>query len=93
MAVRRRKTWPTWTSALAIVAGACALGWPALYNGFPLLFTDSVDYPNDGRGIAATLFGSNAVPMGWMRGPLYSRDLGLRSFIPRPVCDLGSGDG
>lgn len=54
------------------MAGAIALGWPALYNGFPLLFPDSVNYLNDGRVIVGALVGSHSAPMGWMRSPLYS---------------------
>jgi hypothetical protein len=44
--------------------------WPALYNGYPLLYPDSMSYLEDGRLVARALF---------LRK--YSADYGGRSFI------------
>jgi hypothetical protein len=40
----------------AVVLGALFLAWPAFYNGFPLLFPDSMTYLDDGRIVARALF-------------------------------------
>jgi hypothetical protein len=34
----------TWRTALAILAGALLLCWPAFYNGYPLVYDDSASY-------------------------------------------------
>jgi len=58
--------------AVVIAAGALAMCWPAFLNGFPLLFTDSINYLNDGRFIRDVLLGAPARSAGWMRSPVYS---------------------
>jgi hypothetical protein len=40
----------------AVLLGALALAWPAFYNGFPLLYEDSMTYLDDGRIVARALF-------------------------------------
>ena len=40
----------------AVLLGALALAWPAFYNGFPLLYADSMTYLGDGRIVARALF-------------------------------------
>src|SRR5258706_9322569 len=70
--VSTRRTRRPWANSLAIVAAAFALCWPALYNGFPLVFPDSVNYLHDGRAIVDRLLDAHSAPLGWMRGPLYS---------------------
>ena len=40
----------------AVLLGALALAWPAFYNGFPLLYADSMTYLDDGRIVARALF-------------------------------------
>ena len=38
-----------WAPAGAVLLGALMLAWPAFYNGFPLLYADSMTYLGDGR--------------------------------------------
>jgi hypothetical protein len=40
----------------AILLGALFISWPAFYNGFPLLYPDSISYLDDGRLVARALF-------------------------------------
>src|SRR5271166_6200878 len=40
----------------AVLLGALFLAWPAFYNGFPLLYPDSMTYLSDGRIVAKALF-------------------------------------
>ena len=40
----------------AVLLGALFLAWPAFYNGFPLLYPDSMTYLSDGRVVAKALF-------------------------------------
>jgi hypothetical protein len=40
----------------AVLLGALFLAWPALYNGFPLLYPDSMTYLASGRVVAKALF-------------------------------------
>ena len=63
---------------LAIVAGALILLWPALLNGYPLLYPDSLSYLGDGRPLARILF--LHAPTGYlaMRSEFYS--LGILLF-------------
>ena len=39
-----------------LLAGALLMTWPALYNGYPLLYPDSMTYLGDGRPVARALF-------------------------------------
>jgi hypothetical protein len=54
----------------AVVLGALFLAWPAFYNGFPLLYPDSMTYLDDGRIVARALFLHQ-----------FSNYYGLRSFF------------
>ncbi len=56
--------------AAAVVLGALFLAWPAFYNGFPLLYPDSMTYLDDGRIVARALFLHQ-----------FSNYYGLRSFF------------
>jgi hypothetical protein len=48
---------PHWLRrAAAVVAGALFLAWPAFYNGFPLLYPDSMTYLDDGPIVARAVF-------------------------------------
>jgi hypothetical protein len=48
---------PHWLSrAAAVATGALFLSWPAFYNGFPLLYGDSMTYLDDGPTVARALF-------------------------------------
>lgn len=40
----------------AVLLGALFLAWPAFYNGFPLIYPDSMTYLSDGRAVARALF-------------------------------------
>ena len=52
------------------MAGALLTAWPAFYNGYPLLYPDSMSYLEDGRLVARALFLHRL-----------SADYGGRSFI------------
>ncbi len=60
---------PIWRSG-EVLAGALLMTWPALYNGYPLLYPDSMSYLEDGRLVARALFLHR-----------FSADYGGRSFI------------
>jgi hypothetical protein len=48
---------PHWLSrAAAVLTGALFLSWPAFYNGFPLLYPDSMTYLWDGPPVARAVF-------------------------------------
>jgi len=65
----RRGFRPIWRRG-AVLAGALALIWPALYNRFPLLYPDSMSYLEDGPLVARAVFLHK-----------FSVDYGGRSFI------------
>jgi hypothetical protein len=44
-----------WRGA-TVLLGALFLAWPAFYNGFPLLYPDSMTYLGDGRTVARAVF-------------------------------------
>ena len=44
-----------WNCA-AVLLGALFMAWPAFYNGFPLLYPDSMTYVDDGRIVARAVF-------------------------------------
>ena len=52
------------------MVGGLLLPWPAFYNGYPLLFPDSMSYLEDGSLVARALFLHR-----------FSADYGGRSFI------------
>lgn len=58
-----------WHSAVVFL-GAILLSWPALYNGFPLLYPDSMTYLDDGRIVAKAVFLHD-----------FSRYYGMRSLV------------
>jgi len=58
-----------WRSG-AVLVGALLMIWPALYNGYPLLYPDSMTYLGDGRLVARALFLHR-----------FSDYYGMRSFI------------
>jgi hypothetical protein len=55
---------------IAVFAGALLMTWPALYNGYPLLYPDSMSYLEDGRLVARAVFLQK-----------FSADYGGRSLI------------
>jgi hypothetical protein len=54
----------------AIALGAICLMWPAFYNGYPLLFPDSMTYIGGGKAVARALFLHR-----------FSSEYGFRSFF------------
>jgi hypothetical protein len=46
---------PVWNGA-AVLLGALFMAWPAFYNGFPLLYPDTMTYVDDGRIVAHAIF-------------------------------------
>ena len=54
----------------AVLVGALLMPWPAFYNGYPLLYPDSMSYLEDGPLVARALFLHR-----------FSADYGGRSFI------------
>jgi hypothetical protein len=55
-----------------VCAGALLLAWPALYNGYPLLYPDSMTYLADGRLVARALFLHRLSEYYGMRSFIYS---------------------
>ncbi|MGA2649483.1 MAG: hypothetical protein ABSF28_03120 [Terracidiphilus sp.] len=78
--------------AAAVLFGALMLSWPALYNGFPLLYPDSMTYLDDGRIVARAVFLHQLSDYYGMRSFFYS--LGILPFhwniSPWPIVALQS---
>src|ERR1035441_4278883 len=53
---RNGKGWRCAWRGGAVLLGALLLSWPAFFNGFPLLYPDSMTYLIDGRVVARALF-------------------------------------
>jgi hypothetical protein len=68
---------PIWRRA-AISLGALLLYWPAFYNGFPLLYPDSMTYVGDGPPVARAIFLHQFSDYYGMRSFFYS--LGILPF-------------
>ncbi|MGA3344891.1 MAG: hypothetical protein ABSC76_08485 [Terracidiphilus sp.] len=56
IAVQRVRDRYSATRCAAVLLGAFLLSWPAIYNGFPLLYPDSMAYLGNGRLVARALF-------------------------------------
>jgi hypothetical protein len=56
---------------LAVLAGALTLAWPSLYNGFPLLYPDSMSYLDGGRIVLRVLFQHGVSPQAYIRSLIY----------------------
>jgi hypothetical protein len=80
---------PLW-GGITILLGALFLVWPAIYNGFPLLYPDSMTYLDDGRTVARAIFLHQFSAYYGMRSFFYS--LGILPFhwnvSPWPVVGL-----
>jgi hypothetical protein len=76
--------------ALAVVAAAIVLCWPAFYNRYPLLFPDSLGYIEQGATVARALFLHQLSAEYGMRSLIYS--LGILPFhwgiTPWPIVAL-----
>lgn len=79
-------------NAAAVLFGALMLAWPAFYNGFPLLYPDSMTYLDDGRIVARAIFLHQLSAYYGMRSFFYS--LGILPFhwniSPWPIVALQS---
>lgn len=53
---RSEKVWISASRGAAVLLGAFFLAWPAFYNGFPLLYPDSVTYLGEGDRVARAIF-------------------------------------
>jgi hypothetical protein len=53
---RNAKGWLYAMRGGAVLLGALLLSWPAFYNGFPLLYPDSMTYLFDGHVVARAVF-------------------------------------
>lgn len=62
---------PLW-NGLAVLLGALFMAWPAIYNGFPLLYPDSMTYIDDGRIVARAVFLHQLSDYYGMRSFIYS---------------------
>jgi hypothetical protein len=47
---------PSVWNCATVILGALLMAWPAFYNGFPLLYPDSMTYVGDGRVVARAVF-------------------------------------
>ena len=56
----------------AILLGAVMMTWPAFYNGFPLLYPDSMTYLGDGSLVARKIFLHQSSNYYGMRSLFYS---------------------
>jgi hypothetical protein len=56
----------------AVLAGALLMMWPAFYNGFPLLYPDSMTYLGDGPEVARKIFLHQSSNYYGMRSLFYS---------------------
>jgi hypothetical protein len=56
----------------AVLAGALLMTWPAFYNGFPLLYPDSMTYLGDGPVVARKIFLHQSSSYYGMRSFFYS---------------------
>jgi hypothetical protein len=72
---RESQSLPAFTPVLA---GALLMIWPALYNGFPLLYPDSMTYLGDGPVLARKIFLHQSSNYYGMRSFFYS--LGILPF-------------
>jgi hypothetical protein len=67
---------------MAVFGGALPMLWPAICNGYPLLYPDSISYLGDGRALAKILFLHRQMGYLAMRSEIYS--LGI-FFLHRNV--------
>ncbi|MGB8259959.1 MAG: hypothetical protein WCE75_06400, partial [Terracidiphilus sp.] len=54
--VRTCREQPRLAHTAAVLLGAAMLFWPAVYNGYPLLYPDSMSYLGQGPAVARALF-------------------------------------
>lgn len=82
---------PVWSGS-AVVAGALLMTWPAFYNGYPLVYPDSMSYLENGRVVARAVFLHRLSPSYGARSLIYS--LGILPFhwnvTPWPIIGLNA---
>lgn len=66
------------SAPVAVILGALSLSWPAIYNGFPLIYPDTLDYVNAGKLMAKALVLHQFSPYYGVRSKIYS--LGILPF-------------
>ena len=75
-----------------VLSAALMMSWTAIYNGFPLLYPDSMTYLDDGRLVARALFQHRFSSYYGLRSLIYS--LGILPFHwnvnPWPIVVLQS---
>lgn len=76
--VRTGKTKFAGIRAGAVLLGALLMTWPAFFNGFPLLYPDSMTYLGDGPVVARAVFWHQTASYFGMRSFFYS--LGVLPF-------------
>ncbi len=69
---RTGKTTFAATRAGAVLLGALLMTWPAFFNGFPLLYPDSMTYLGDGPVVARAIFLHQTASYYGMRSFFYS---------------------
>jgi hypothetical protein len=62
----------------AVLLGALLMTWPALYNGYPLLYADSMSYLQAGREVMGALFEGKPAYQTYYRSLIYA--LGILPF-------------
>lgn len=72
LAALRRRICAVAGRTLTLLAGSLLLLWPAFYNGFPLLYPDSMTYLGDGPTVARAVFLHQFAGYYGMRSLLYS---------------------
>ncbi len=63
---------------LDVALGALLMAWPAFYNGFPLLYPDTLEYVSGGRRVAAAILLNHRSSFYGVRSLIYS--LGILPF-------------
>ena len=90
--VTRRGSRNIFGHGIALLAAALMMSWTAIYNGFPLLYPDSMTYLDDGRIVARALFLHKFSTYYGMRSLIYS--LGILpwhwNINPWPIVALQS---
>lgn len=63
---------PSLLAPVAVILGAMSIAWPALYNGFPLIYPDTLDYVQAGQNIKWTMLAHHRLSFYGDRSLIYS---------------------
>jgi hypothetical protein len=79
-----------WRRAVLVLGAAVGLCWPAVWNGYPLLFPDSMNYLSDGLPVWRAVLGRPEHGFVAMRSEMYSDGIFLVhwGWSPWPVVAL-----